>query len=110
MTKVCEAVCKGLRCLLGKQIQFYYGETTINGCLLSFRDREYFFELILKNGRYKKKHIILYPVEVTYTDTSLTLDYRISSIQDEKAQELLYNLIDEDICHPHCNKVIQICK
>lgn len=110
MTKVCEEVCKGLKKLKGNVIEIYYGETLVSGSLLSYRDREYFFELILKDGRYKKKYIILYPVEITYTDTSLTLDYRISSIQDEKAQELLYNLIDEDICHPHCNKVIQICR
>lgn len=111
VTEVSKAVCRGLDCLLGKSIDIICDKTSYcKGCLICYKDKEYFYELIIRQGRYKRKHIIFYPICVDCQKECMTLDYRISKIQDEKAQELLYNLIDEGISHPHCNKVIRICE
>lgn len=111
MTEVGEVVCRSLNSFIGKNIKILNdNEKTIEGVLINFHDKDYFYEIVLKQGRYKRRFIVFYPICSKIVNDVLILDYRINKIRDEKFQELLYNYMDRGGNHPHFNKVIQICK
>lgn len=109
MTNAVTVIEEKLGELIGKVIKISYHECKIEGVLHSFKSNEYFYELVLKNGRYKKKFVLFYPFSVKAEKGSLLFDYRVKKLPDCISKELVYNMLDE-IDHPFFNTIVQICE
>lgn len=98
-----------LSSLKGKQIEISVNETHTCGVLQSFKSKEYFYELVVKSGRYKKKIVLFYPFSTKVEKGLILFDYRIKKLPLYIPSELVYNLLDGDN-HPFLNKIVQICE
>lgn len=78
----------------------------MSGTLLNYKSFQFYYELVLKVGRYKKKVILFYPFGITSSDDELILDYRLSKL----ASELMYNISKSGDEHHFLDKIVRICE
>ena len=100
---------EGLSNLRGKSIIISYNNSIVNGILQSFKSKEYFYELILKIGRYKKKIILFYPFSTKVEKGSILFDYRVKKLPACISSELVYNMFEGD-SHPFFNTIVRVCE
>lgn len=105
-TTIIENVLSSLK---GKQIEISYNETQTCGVLKSFVSKEYFYELVIKNGRYKKKFVLFYPFSIKVEKGIVLFDYRIKKLPLYIRSELVYNLLEGD-SHPFFNTIVRVCE
>ena len=109
MANIVTLIENKLESLQGKNIEISFNETKINGILQSFKSKEYFYELVLKSGRYKKKFILFYPFSTKVEKGSLVFDYRIKKLPACISSELVYNILEGD-SHPFFNTIVRVCE
>lgn len=102
ITKIVESYFESLK---GKKIEIENNDTLISGIFLSFKSREYFYELLMKIGRCKKRIYLFLPFSVLIDDKSLTLEYGVKFIPFRIKKELMYNSCVENNSF---NKTIKI--
>lgn len=79
--------------------------------LINFTHREYFYELVLKNKKGKKRIIIYYPFGFSIKNGIISFDYRLSLLKNRCPLEQLYNVLDNcGDTHPFLNNIIHICE
>ena len=99
-----------LEALRGKHIEISYNDSIMNGILQSFKSKEYFYELVLKSGRYKKeKFVLFYPFSAKVEKGSLLFDYRVKKLPSCISSELVYNMFEGD-SHPFFNTIVRVCE
>lgn len=98
-----------LSSLKGKQIEISYNDTQTCGVLKSFKSKEYFYELIVISGRYKKKIILFYPFSFKEEKGIISFDYRIKKLPLYIHSELVYNLFEGN-SHPFFNTIVRVCE
>lgn len=109
MSNIVTVIEEGLKSLKGKHIEIFYDDFTVDGILQSFKSKEYFYELILKSGRYKKKFILFYPFSAKVEKGSLLFDYRVKKLPQSISSELVYNILEGD-SHPFFNTIVRVCE
>ena len=96
--------------LIGKCISISWESSKICGSLISFKNNGYFYELLLKNNKTKKKFILFYPFSVKKENGCILFDYRVKVLSKKVPKELLYNLCNGKELHPFMNKIVHICE
>ena len=91
--------------LKGKKIEIENNDTLTNGIFLSFKYKNYFYELLMKIGRCKKKIYLFLPFSVSIDDESLVLEYSVKFVPFKIKKELMYNSCVENNLF---NKTIKI--
>lgn len=109
MANIVSVIEKGLEALRGKHIEISYNDSIVNGMLQSFKSKEYFYELVLKSGRYKKKFVLFYPFSTKVEKGSLLFDYRVKKLPSCISSELVYNMFEGD-SHPFFNTIVRVCE
>lgn len=109
MANIVSVIEEGLEALRGKYIEISYNDSIVNGMLQSFKSKEYFYELVLKSGRYKKKFVLFYPFSAKVEKGSLLFDYRVKKLPSCISSELVYNMFEGD-SHPFFNTIVRVCE
>ena len=109
MANIVTVIEEGLEALKGKHIVISYNESKVDGILQTFKSKEYFYELVLKSGRYKKKFILFYPFSAKVEKGSLMFDYRVKKLPSCISSELVYNMFEGD-SHPFFNTIVRVCE
>ena len=109
MATITTIIEKGLSSLKSKRIDISYNDTHTCGILQSFKSKEYFYELVMKCGRYKKKVVLFYPFSAKVEQGIVIFDYRIKKLPLYIPSELVYNLCEGEV-HPFLNTIVQICE
>ena len=110
MTEISKIVIHGLDFFLNKSIIVRCGDFSTQGVLTSVKNKDYFYELIIKTNRYKKKVILFYPFDIKFKNKVLSFDYRLNTLSKRVPLELLYNLCNGKELHPFMNKIVHICE
>ncbi len=110
MTSISKTIIDGFDFLKGKSIEIICNKSIIRGQLIVVKNKDYYYELILKQNGHKKKVVLFYPFSVKIENNSLHLDYRISTLSKHVSLELLYNLMSDKDSHPYLNKIVHICE
>lgn len=108
MTELTEIVCNGLNSLIDKHIEISCGEVAERGLFLSYKMKEYYFELILKRGKYKKKSILFYPFCSKLENGVLFLNYKVSKFDNRFPRHLLDILMSYGNNHAYFNKIVRV--
>ena len=109
MANIVSVIEEGLGTLRGKTIIISFNDSNVEGVLQSFKSKEYFYELVLKSGRYKKKFILFYPFSAKVEKGSLLFDYRVKKLPSCISSELVYNMFEGD-SHPFFNTIVRVCE
>ena len=109
MANIVTVIEEGLETLKGKHIVISYNESNVDGILQTFKSKEYFYELVLKSGRYKKKIVLFYPFSAKVEKGSLLFDYRVKKLPSSISSELVYNMFEGD-SHPFFNTIVRVCE
>lgn len=96
--------------LIGKCISISWESSKICGSLISFKNNGYFYELLLKNNKTKKKFILFYPFSFKRENGCILFDYRMKILSKKVPKELLYNLIGDSSPHSFLDKIVHICE
>lgn len=105
MTSITKIIESYLESLKGKKIEIENNDTLTNGIFLSFKYKNYFYELLMKIGRCKKKIYLFLPFSVLIDDESLVLEYSVKFVPFKIKKELMYNSCVENNLF---NKTIKI--
>lgn len=109
MANIVSVIEEGLEALRGKNIIISYNESKVEGVLQTYKSNLYFYELVIKSGRYKKKFVLFYPFSVKVEKGSLLLDYRVKKLPTFISSELVYNTF-EGFSHPFFNTIVRVCE
>lgn len=109
MANIVTVIEDGLKTLKGKHIVISYNDFKVDGIFQSFKSKEYFYELVLKSGRYKKKFVLFYPFSAKVEKGSLLFDYRVKKLPACISSELVYNMFEGD-SHPFFNTIVRVCE
>lgn len=96
--------------MVDKSISIKWDDVSLTGTLLSFRNYDYYYELILKMSRRKKKIIVFRPFAVKISKESIYFDYRIKHLSNYVPLELVYNLVEDSSPHSFLDKIVHICE
>lgn len=109
MVDIVNHIVTGLESLKGKEIEVSSQDSIIRGLFLSYRHKEYFYELILKTGRYKKRITIFYPFSLIIENGILHFDYRLHKLSHRCPIEHVYNVLrQKNNAHPFLNSIVKI--
>lgn len=110
MNEDVKLIIKCLESLIGKSISITWGNSNIRGVLISLKNYNYFYELILKINKTKKKFVLFYPFSAKKENGCILFDYRLKTLSKKVPKELLYNLIGDSSAHSFLDKIVHICE
>ena len=93
----------------GKYIEISTNDNIVDGLFVNYRHKEYFYELILKKGRYKKRIVLYYPFSMTTENGVICFDYRLRKLSHRCPVELLYNVLEQcSNAHSFLNNIVKL--
>lgn len=108
MIDIVNRIVDGLESLKGKFVEISTSNDSIaRGILNNYRHKDYFYEVLLLNGKTKKLVLLYYPFSFKSENGIVTFDYRLHNLRKRCPVELVYNVIGEHN-HPFLNNIVKI--
>ena len=108
MIDIVNRIVDGLESLKGKYVEISTAKGSIaSGIFVNYHHKDYFYELLMLNGKNKKRVLLFYPFSFKSENGVVTFDYRLHNLRKRCPVELVYNVVGEHN-HPYLNNIVKI--